>query len=94
MSRGIQAVERALAVVEFLAAGEILEWKTLEEVAQGAMVPMSSCHRILATLVEKGWAQKSPKGWRQDTAGIIRHSIYAQSYMDRKLAAHGRDSND
>lgn len=94
MSNGIQAVERALAVVEFLAGGEILEWKTLEEVAAGAQVPMSSCHRILATLVNKGWAQKSPKGWRQDTAGIIRHSVYAQGYMERKLAAHGRNNDD
>lgn len=94
MSKGIQAVARALAVVEFLAGGEILEWRTLEEVAQGAEVPMSSCHRILETLVEKDWVEKGPKGWRQSTAGIIRHSEYAQSYLKRKLAEHRREIND
>lgn len=99
-TKGIQVVERALAVVEFLAAGEILEWKTLEEVARGigrqagTPAPMSSCHRILITLVECGWAEKGPKGWRQDSAGIIRHSEYAQSYLNRKLAEHGRHTND
>jgi len=100
MSRGIQAVERALAVVEFLAGGEILEWKTLEEVARGVgrqagtPAPLSSCHRILITLVEKGWVEKGPKGWRQNSAGIIRHSEYAQSYLNRKLAEHRGHTND
>jgi predicted transcriptional regulator len=91
MSKGIQAVERALAVVEFLAAGEILEWKTLEEVAQGAMVPMSSCHRILATLVDKGWVQKSPKGWRQDMdkqGGPMRMLRHLQDWIARLEAKY------
>jgi DNA-binding IclR family transcriptional regulator len=83
MSRGIQAVERALAVVEFLAGGEILEWKTLDEVAQGAMVPMSSCHRILATLVDKGWVEHGPKGWRQGTGGLLKHGEYAKKYLQK-----------
>jgi hypothetical protein len=86
MGRGIQAVERALAVVEFLAGGEILEWKTLEEVAQGigrqagTPAPLSSCHRILITLVECGWVEKGPKGWRQDSTGLMKHLDYAKQY--------------
>jgi DNA-binding IclR family transcriptional regulator len=81
MSKEIQTVERALAVVEFLAKGEILEWKTLKEVAEGVRVPMSSCHRILQTLVEKEWVEKGPRGWRQGTAGLLKYGEYAKKYL-------------
>ena len=84
MGRGIQVVMRTVAVVEFLSAGEILEWKTLEAISLGAAVPMSSVHRILETLVEAGWVQRNPNGsgWRQDTVEVVARAEYAQEYLE------------
>ncbi len=86
MSKGIQAVQRTVAVVQYLAAGEILEWKTLEMISLGTALPMSSCHRILNALVEAGWVQRNPNGsgWRQDTVELVDRAEYAREYL-RKL---------
>jgi DNA-binding IclR family transcriptional regulator len=77
----MRIVKRVLAVQRFLAGGEILEWRNLEEVAQGAGVPRSTCHRILETLVEEGWAQRGPRGWRQDLVAMLARARYAQEYL-------------
>ena len=52
------------------------------EVAAGTRLPKNACFRILETLAVNGWAEKSAKGYRQDNAGLIRHALYAQNYMD------------
>lgn len=81
----IQAAVRTLTVVEFLAAGEIDEWKTIREVAAGTGLPENTCFRLLETLRFKGWAEKSAKGYRQDTAGLMQHLDYAKNYYVQKL---------
>jgi DNA-binding IclR family transcriptional regulator len=92
MSRGIQTVMRTVVVVEFLSAGEILEWKTLEAISLGAALPMSSCHRILDSLVEAGWVQRNPNGsgWRQDTVELIDRGDYAREYLRQLKASWNR----
>ena len=85
----IQAVARALRVVAWLAQGEIREWKSIREVAAGTGLPDNACFRILETLVAEKWAEKSGKGYRQDTAGLIRHAVYAQNYMDNAAQLKG-----
>lgn len=62
--RGIQAVERAVAVVSFLGSGEIEEWRSVREVAEGAGVPVSTCHGILESLAALSWVEKGDKGYR------------------------------
>jgi len=85
----IQAVTRALKVVEFLAGGEILEWKSVREVAEGAGVPENTAFRILETLAAAGWAEKGPKGYRQSLGGLVRHAVHAQRILNQKINEHG-----
>ena len=87
---GIQAVERAVAVVSFLGSGEILEWRSVREVADGAGAPVSTCHGILETLAGLDWVEKGDKGYRIGThpLGIL---IYMQKYHIDKLKNLGVD---
>jgi DNA-binding IclR family transcriptional regulator len=50
--------ERCLAIVELLAAraGEM----PLGEIAEQLALPKSGTHRLLATLIDRGWAEKDP----------------------------------
>src|SRR5512142_43698 len=54
--------ERCLAIVELLADGA--RSMPLGEIAERLSLPKSGAHRLLATLVELGWAeQDSPTGF-------------------------------
>lgn len=76
---GIQAVERAVAVVEFLGSGELLEWRSVREVAEGAGAPVSTVHGILESLAAAGWVEKTPKGYRIGL-NLINILLHMQKY--------------
>ena len=50
--------DRCLAIVELLAAGA--GEMPLGEIAEQLSLPKSGTHRLLATLIERGWAEKDP----------------------------------
>src|SRR5215831_4344580 len=50
--------ERCLAIIELLADGAYA--MPLGEIAQRLALPKSAAHRLLATLVDLGWAEKDP----------------------------------
>ena len=54
---GVQSVERALDVLEALAAGGSLG---ISEVAAGTRLPDGTAHRLLRTLVARGYARQGP----------------------------------
>ncbi|SME90380.1 transcriptional regulator, IclR family [Tistlia consotensis] len=51
------AVDRILAMIELLAGAD--EPLRLSEIAQRLAIPKSAAHRLLSTLVEKGWAEQN-----------------------------------
>jgi len=51
--------ERCLAIIELLADGA--DAMPLGEIAQRLTLPKSGAHRLLATLVDLGWAEKDPE---------------------------------
>lgn len=85
----VQAALNVLTVAEFLARGEILEWKSIREVAEATGLTENMAYRLLETLVAKAWAQKSRKGYRQDTVGLMNHLIYAQQYLKPLIEKYG-----
>jgi IclR family acetate operon transcriptional repressor len=57
-SGGVQSVERALTLLEALAeAGREL---SLTEIATAAALPLPTIHRLVRTLVDRGYVQQSP----------------------------------
>lgn len=80
----IAAAEKVLKVEDYLAQGEILEWRTVREVAEANDLSPNEAHRCLHTLAKCHRAEQSGKGWRISPEGIIRHAIYAQDYLNRQ----------
>jgi len=83
--KGMQVVERAVAVVEWLGSGELNEWRSLREVAAGVEIPESACYRILETLAGRSWVDKAPKGYRLGSMHLIGLLVYMQGYYKQKL---------
>ena len=77
----IAAAEKVLRVEDWLAQGEILEWRTVREVAEANQLSPNEAHRCLHTLAKCGRAEQGGKGWRISPAGIIRHSLYVREYL-------------
>jgi len=90
----VQAALKALKVAEFLAGGEILEWKTIREVAEATGLTHNLTYRLLETLVTAGWGEKSAKGYRQNSKALARHAYYAKEYLDRKYAEMQGSANE
>lgn len=81
----IAVVEKAFRVENFLASGDVLEWRSAAEIAKGAMVTQNEAYRILKTMVACGRAEQGEKGFRTHR-GIVMHAIHVQDY----LAKHAR----
>lgn len=89
----IAAAEKVLRVEDYLAGGEILEWRTVREVAEANQLSANEAHRCLHTLVKCGRAEQNDKGWRIHPEGIIRHSLYVREYLarqDQRYLGHRR----
>jgi DNA-binding IclR family transcriptional regulator len=80
----IAAAEKVLRVEDWLAGGEILEWRTVREAAEANDLSANEAHRCLHTLAKCGRAEQSGKGWRISPQGIIRHAVYIQDYLNRQ----------
>jgi DNA-binding IclR family transcriptional regulator len=80
----IAAAEKVLRVEDYLAQGEILEWRTVREVAEANQLSANEAHRCLHTLAKCRRVEQSGKGWRIHPEGLIRHAIYAQDYLNRQ----------
>lgn len=68
MPGGVQSVERALDVLEVLAAGGALG---ISEVAAGAGLPDGTAHRLLRTLVARGYVRQHPDRRYALGAGLL-----------------------
>lgn len=54
----VAAVSRALSIIECLAGA--IGGRELGEIADRVMMPKSAAHRVLSTLVERGWVVQDP----------------------------------
>jgi DNA-binding IclR family transcriptional regulator len=81
-------VEKAFRVENFLASGDVLEWRSAADVAAGALVSKNEAYRILKTMVSCGRAEQNDKGFRIHR-GIVQHAIYVQEYMARQVRRLG-----
>jgi DNA-binding IclR family transcriptional regulator len=82
----IKAVQQSLAIEDMLAGTDLLAWRSLSEVAQGAQVSKDQAFRILQTLKAAGRVEQSDKGWRIDPHGIIRHAFKVQEYFKQEIS--------
>lgn len=78
----VKALKGGLKVIEFLAGGDILGWKSVQEVADASGVSKNRAFRILRTLRDCGWAEQGKKGFRQHGTGLMKHLVYAQRYLE------------
>ncbi|NJO54618.1 MAG: helix-turn-helix domain-containing protein [Bacteroidales bacterium] len=58
--RTIQSVERALDILEVLATGT--DEMRLNEIARAAHLNISTCHHLIATLLDRGYVGQNPRG--------------------------------
>lgn len=98
---GVRALERALDVLDLLAASNGL---TLSEIAQALQLAPSTVHRVLSTLSARGVAESDqvtqawyvgPTAFRHGTAFMRRASIVerARPVMRRLMEATGETAN-
>jgi DNA-binding IclR family transcriptional regulator len=71
----IAAAEKVLRVEDWLAGGEILEWRTVREVAEANGLSLNQAHRCLHTLVKCGRAEQSDKGSFRAGQGIVKYGL-------------------
>lgn len=83
----IKAVKSAIQVIEFLATGDILGYRSLQEISTGVGLSKEKVFRILSTLISCQWAEKTDHGFRLAADGLFKHLVYAQNYLSR-LAKH------
>ena len=72
-------VDRTIAMLELLALAE--EPLKLSDIAHRLGIPKSACHRILASLMENGWATQSNES--DCYAMTIRMALIGQKQLDR-----------
>jgi DNA-binding IclR family transcriptional regulator len=87
-TKGLQVLERAVAVVEFLGSGKMEEWRSIREVAEGTGMPESACYRILETLAAREWVEKSGKGYRLGSMKLIGLLLEVQHYYQQLLQGY------
>ncbi len=80
----LAAAEKAFKVEDWLAGGELLEWRSIKETAEAVGLSQNEAHRCLHTLVKCGRAEQSDKWWRISPDGIIRHAFYVQEYLAKQ----------
>jgi IclR family acetate operon transcriptional repressor len=85
---GVQSLDRAIALLDLVAAGNGL---SLTEVAEAAALPPSTCYRILSTLQRHGMVEFETGGqlWH---IGVESFRIGSAFLRRRKIAERGRDN--
>jgi DNA-binding IclR family transcriptional regulator len=71
----IGAVERAFRVEDFLAGGDLLEWRSVRQVAAGAGVSEDQAYRILQTMLACGRAEQNEAGGFRAARGIVSYGL-------------------
>jgi len=71
----IGAVVKAFRVEDWLASGDLLEFKSVREVAAGAGVTANEAHRILKTLAACGRADQNGQGSYRLSRGIVKYAL-------------------
>jgi DNA-binding IclR family transcriptional regulator len=84
-----KALHKGLAVQKSLLSGEILEWKSLDEVAAAAGVTRNEAFQALGTLEEFGWVEKSARGFRAAASGLATITAAAQECLTGIAARWG-----
>jgi DNA-binding IclR family transcriptional regulator len=73
-----KGLAQGIKVLNFLATRELLEWKSLKEVAAGAGVTLNVAYASLCTLGEAQFVEKSDKGFRLRRDGsLMRYAVAA-----------------
>jgi len=85
----INAVKSAIQVIEFLAGGDILGYRSIQDIATAVGINKNRAFRILSTLIACHWAEKTDHGFRLATDGLINHLLYAQKYLARLSTQYG-----
>lgn len=85
----MKTVKSAIQVIEFLAAGDILGYRSLQEISASVGLTKNQVFRILSTLIVCHWAEKSDHGFRLATDGLFKHLVYAQNYLTRLSKHYG-----
>ena len=82
----IGAVVKAFRVEDWLAAGDLLEFKSIREVAAGAGVSENEAYRILKTMAACGRADQNDKGSYRLSRGIVKYGLQ----LNECLSGHVR----
>ncbi len=85
----IKAAVETVKVIVFLAEGDILGWKSVQQVADALRLSKDKTFRLLRTLCDEGFVEQSKKGFRQSNDGIIKHALYAKNYWERMEEQYG-----
>ena len=85
----INSVKSAIKVIEFLATGDILGPRSLQDISSAVGINKNGVYRILCTLIVSHWAEKTDYGFRLSVDGLIKHLVYAQNYLTRLSDQYG-----
>ena len=82
----ISSVIKAVRVEDWLAAGDLLEFRSVRDAAAGAGVTENEAYRILQTLVACGRVEQSEKGGWRLARGIVKYGLQ----LNECLSGHVR----
>jgi DNA-binding IclR family transcriptional regulator len=86
----IQTAAKTLKLEEWLAvSGDLLEWRTTRQVADGVGLSTNEAYRHLMTLKSLNRVERGDNGWRISPEGIIRFAILAQDRLNRLADRYG-----
>lgn len=80
-ANGNKGLRKGLKVIHFLVTGEILAWKSIDAVAQGAGVSRNEAYAALVVLADQAWVEKSDQGFRACYTGLVEYVLAAQACL-------------
>lgn len=86
---GSRARRVGFQVFKHLGQGQILEWKSLREVARETGLTHNEAYGALEDLVAEGLAEKSDRGFRQSPQGLSFYAVQAQEELLRAMRQVG-----
>ena len=86
---GTKAFKKGLKVFKLLGTGDILEWKSVREVARETGLTINETYGALEDLVAEGLAEKSDKGFRQSPQGLSFYAVKVQEALSRAVKQLG-----
>jgi DNA-binding IclR family transcriptional regulator len=86
---GSKARRSGLRVFKYLATGDILEWKSVRQVAAELTIGTNEAYGALEDLVTEGLAEKSDRGFRQSPQGLSFYAVQVQEALARAVKQLG-----